>query len=112
MKLGKAIKILRKQTGISQTALSELTGISQTSLSKIETGTKPSESNLKKICSALDVPPSLIYLLGIEETDVPKNKVERYRLLFPVIKNLALQIVDINQEDITPETTKHIVRKK
>src|SRR5258705_13664937 len=93
MNIGLAIKKIRKQLGVSQAELSELTSISQTSLSKIEGGTIPTEKNLKKICTALDVPPSVIYILGMEDSDVPSSKKRMYHLLFPSIKNLALEII-------------------
>ena len=85
--------MIRKQLGVTQEELSRITSISQTSLSKIESGTKPSEKNLKKICAALEVPPSVIYIMGMEESDVPVSKKKMYDLLFPSIRNLALEIV-------------------
>lgn len=93
MNLGSAIKTVRKHKGITQGDLSSKTSISQTSLSKIETGTTPTEKNLKKICKALDVPPSVLYMLAMEHSDVPANKKKIYDLLFPSIRNLALEIV-------------------
>jgi transcriptional regulator with XRE-family HTH domain len=93
MNIGPAIKMIRRHLGITQGELSKMTSISQTSLSKIEGGTTPTEKNLKKICHALEVPPSVIYLLGMEDSDVPANKKKMYKLLFPTIKDLALRIV-------------------
>lgn len=98
MNLGKAIKTIRKQSGLTQGDLAERTGLSQTSLSKIEGGVTPSEKSLKKIAEALKVPPSLIYILGMEAGDVAANKKEKFELLFPAIKSLALQIVDMEEE--------------
>lgn len=95
MNIGNAIKEIRKKAGMTQGTLSEATGISQTSLSKIEaSGTVPSEKNLKKIAEVLGVPPSLIYILGMEETDVPEHKLESYKILFPALTKLALQMVE------------------
>lgn len=104
MKLGYAIQKVRKQVGFTQTELSERTGLSQTSLSKIEGGAKPSDASLKKICKALDVPPTVIYMLALEDTDVPLSKKAKYKLLFPVIVNLALEIVG--------DKNKKIIRSK
>lgn len=97
MNLGYSIKILRKQLNITQQVLSKETGISQTSLSKIEGGTNPSEKNLKKIAKILGVPTSVIYILAMESTDVPEEKKEKYDLVFPIIKKLALQIVELEE---------------
>jgi transcriptional regulator with XRE-family HTH domain len=100
MKIGNAIKLIRKQLDITQIELSEMTGISQTSLSKIEGGSKPSEANLKKICDALEVPPSVLYMLAMEDTDVPASKKNKYKLLFPAIMNLAMEIVGENNKKL------------
>ena len=94
MNLGKAIMSVRKQLGIKQYELAEMCGISQTSLSQIETGVKrPSPNTLKKICNAFEVPDSVLYILGMQDTDIPESKKEMYSLLFPSIKSLALQMV-------------------
>jgi transcriptional regulator with XRE-family HTH domain len=73
--------------------LSKKTGISQTSLSKVESGATPTKKNLKKICKVLKVSPALDNVLGIDEADVPENKKEIFKLLFPSIKNLAFKII-------------------
>lgn len=94
MKIGPAIKVIRKQIGLTQAQLSEATDISQTSLSKIESGdSTPSKKNLAKIAAALDVPTSVIYILGMEDSDVSSKRKKMYGLLFPTIKKLALDIV-------------------
>lgn len=95
MNLGFSIKAIRKELDITQKMLSKKTGISQTSLSKIESGTTPTENNLKKIAKALNVPTSVLYILAMESSDVPKERLEKYNLLFPIIKNLAMQIVEM-----------------
>ncbi len=101
MNLGKAITSVRKQLGIKQYELSEMTGISQTSLSQIETGLKrPSTRTLKKICDALQVPDSLLYILGMQDTDIPESKKAIYALLFPSIKSLAMQMVSTNDNEV------------
>jgi transcriptional regulator with XRE-family HTH domain len=99
MNIGKAIKIIRKQMKVSQQELSDRTGISQTSLSKIETGARPSEENLDKISEALKTPKSVLYILAIEENDVPEDKQEKFQLLFPAIKSLAMQIVNLREDE-------------
>ena len=94
MNLGIAIKAIRRQVGITQNELAERCGISQTSLSQIETGIKrPSARTLKKVCEVLDIPESLVYILAMQESDVPSSKKNIYNMLFPSIKSLALQIV-------------------
>jgi transcriptional regulator with XRE-family HTH domain len=92
MNLGKAIKIIRKETGLSQTDLAQLSNITQAALSQIENGKRPGTSTLKKISKALDIPESLIYVIGIEKDDVPVKKRKLYDDLFPVIESLILKL--------------------
>lgn len=98
MKLGPAIKSIRRQLNITQQDLSQMTDISQTSLSKIESGTMPSEKNLKKICEALNVPTSVVYILAMEKSDIPASKRHKYDLIFPAIKSLVFEIVNTENE--------------
>lgn len=94
MNIGKAIKVIRKELGVSQTDLSDQCGISQTSLSQIESGIKhPSPKTIKSICDALGVPEPLIYIIGIDDQDVPQDRKEIYEKLFPRIKKLTLDVL-------------------
>jgi len=93
MDLGAAIKELRKVKNLSQGQLAQKTGLSQTSLSQIERGRKrASESSVKKICKALGVSESLLYISAAEREDVPAKKRTLYDQLFPAIKDLIIQI--------------------
>ena len=57
--VGKAIRDLRKEKGISQDVLSGFAGIARTHLTMIENGTKQANfETLWKIASALDIRPS------------------------------------------------------
>lgn len=57
--VGKAIRDLRKENGISQDVLSGLAGIARTHLTMIENGTKQENfETLWKIALALDIRPS------------------------------------------------------
>ncbi len=94
MNIGLAIRSIRRQLDITQYELADKCNISQTSLSQIENGVKrPSTRTIKKVCEVLDVPESIIYILGMQDTDVPNSRKDVYEMLFPSIKNLALQIV-------------------
>ena len=93
MNIGGAIKHLREGLSISQKELGERCYISQSNLSRIETGSyKPNPGTVSKICSMLDIPESLIYLMAIQEKDVAESKKNVYHLLYPMIKDLAMQI--------------------
>jgi transcriptional regulator with XRE-family HTH domain len=94
MQIGLAIKSIRKKLSIKQNELADKCGISQTSLSQIETGIKrPSDKTIKKLCVALEIPESILYILAMQQADVPDNKKDIYNLVFPSIRNLALQMV-------------------
>lgn len=92
MNVGKAIRELRKEKGLSQEELAAASGITQAALSQIENGKRPGSGTLNKLSKALQVPVSLIYVLGMEKDDVPKEKKLIYDQLFPVVQSLILQI--------------------
>ena len=94
MNIGLAIKAIRKKLAITQYELAEKCELSQTSLSQIETGVKrPSQRTISKVCSVLDIPESIIYIVAMQEADVPPSKKSVYELVYPSIKSLALQMV-------------------
>ena len=93
MKIGTAIKSIRNNRHLSQNELAELCGLSQTALSQIEANKKrPGEKTLQKICNGLNIPVAVLYIIGLDETDVPEKRKEIFNLLYPSIKNLALEI--------------------
>ena len=94
MHLGKAIILVRRELGISQSELAEKCSVSQPCISRIEHGhAVPSYRTLKKICEVFDVPESILYILGMEESDVPKSKKHIYDSVVAPIKKIALVIV-------------------
>jgi transcriptional regulator with XRE-family HTH domain len=93
MHVGSAIRRIRKKVSLSQFELSQKCAITQTALSQIEVGVKiPSQRTLHKICNALDVPESIIYILGLQETDVSVSKKDTYNVVHPVMQGLILQL--------------------
>lgn len=93
MTIGKAIKELRKERGMSQGVLANASNITQTALSQIENGRRPSAETLKNICAALQVPEAIIHIMTLDKSDVPRSKQDLYDQLFPVIKSLIRQMV-------------------
>ncbi len=94
MKIGLAVKSIRNKLGITQSELAEKCNLSQTSLSQIENGLKrPSQGTIDKICKGLDLPESIIYIVALEEDDVPESKKQIYELIYPSMKSLALQLI-------------------
>jgi len=101
MNIGSAIKSIRKKLSITQYELAEKCDLSQTSLSQIETGIKrPSQRTISKVCTVLDIPESIIYIVAMQESDVPPSKRGVYELVYPSIKSLALQMVSSEHIDL------------
>jgi len=101
MKIGSAIKSIRKKIGVPQWELADKCGLSQTSMSQIENNIKrPHSKTIAKICEALEIPESIIYIIAMEDVDVPSNKKNTYNLVYPSIKSLALQLVKKEHMDL------------
>lgn len=93
MKIGKAIKDLRKEKGIKQGEFAQTIGISGTSLSLIESDTTtPKKTILEKICKNLDISVEVLYLLSVREEDIPEKNKERYKEMFPKVHEMMIQI--------------------
>ncbi|MFN8288960.1 MAG: helix-turn-helix transcriptional regulator [Chitinophagaceae bacterium] len=94
MNIGNAIKQVRQHFEISQVELSDRTGLSQTSISQIESGAKnPSKSSIRKICEAFEIPEAILYVMGMEDSDVPPSRKYAYKELYPEMKNFAIQMI-------------------
>lgn len=95
MHIGKAIRQVRRTVGMNQRQLSEATGISSATLSQIESGRKrPGPSSMRKICEGLEIPEVVLYVIGMDEEDVPKSRQNSYRVVYPAIRKLVLQLVE------------------
>lgn len=95
MNIGQTIKRLRKKKRYSQIKLAEQCNITQTSLSQIESGkTSPKTKTLNDICKALETPEGFLYLMSIEENDVPQKNRKKYKLLFPIVLQTINQILN------------------
>ncbi len=96
MRIGFAISTLRKTRGLSQGNLAEMVEISQTSLSLIELNKRtPHAKTLKKIALALEVTEPIVYLLSIDEEDIPKKNKALFNAIYPTIEKLFYQIFDL-----------------
>ncbi len=68
--LGKVIRALRREKGLSQEVLSGLAGIARTHLSMIENGTmKANIDTICKIAQAFDLRPSELFAMVEERQD-------------------------------------------
>lgn len=95
MKLGTAIRQIRKERGLSQGELCEKACISETSLSLIEMNkNRPHVNTLKRIGEALNVNYIIFYFIGIEVEDVAEDKHEVFKKMYPhaleILKELLM----------------------
>jgi len=73
-RLGKALKKIRQQAGLSQKQVADLVDVSQTQIGKIETGeTDTTTSVLKRVCLALKISPVDLLFDGEEIPDFLKS---------------------------------------
>ena len=88
MDLGSAIMSVRKARKIKKIELADKAGLSATALYNIEHNLSfPSKETINKICKAMDIP--MVYC--VTEDDVPENKREAFRYLFPPLKELLIE---------------------
>src|ERR1043165_7213774 len=93
MNVGKAIKMARQASGVKQRDLAKKVGITPTALCQIENGIKqPRMLTMLEICHKLDVPITLLYMLGIEEVDILYEKQHIDRTVYPSIQDLIIKI--------------------
>lgn len=52
----------------------------------------PSQRTLDKLCEVLDIPEFMIYILALEEQDIPGSRREAYNVVYPIIQKLLLQM--------------------
>jgi len=101
MNIGTAIRSIRKELNIPQKQLAVDCGISQTFLSGIENGARrPSPKTMQRICTVMDIPEMLVYIMAMHEKDVPTSKRHVYSLVYPSIVHLAMQMVSTDHADM------------
>ncbi|MDP2541542.1 transcriptional regulator [Tenacibaculum discolor] len=93
MNIGQVIKKYRKERGFKQGEFSSACDISQTYLSLIENNQKePNITTLRIIANKLNIPLPIMFFLSLDETDIPENKREVFKILEPSIKDMIKQI--------------------
>ena len=95
MNLGSTISDLRKLKGLTQKGLAKKCKLKQAYISQIEGNKKePNLSTLNDISSALETPLPLIFLMSLEERDIPKHKREIFEAMRPTISGVFKSIYD------------------
>lgn len=93
MEIGKAIKELRKQHGISQKELAKASGLSINAICSFERGHfAPSISTLQKLADALEIPLPVFLFAMLSEEDFPKDK----KILYPILRQITIQLCSTN----------------
>lgn len=93
MNIAKAISTIRKAKGISIKELEDNTSYNYAI-------PNPPKEVINEVCKFLDVPVEFILLLGAERRDVPENKKEAYDVLYPVLVDIMMDIIEFPEEDV------------
>ena len=89
MKLGAAIKELRRKTGLRQKELAQHVGLSQSYLSQIENDHKdPNLSTLRRIAEEVGVSLPILFFLSMDSGDVRSDRKEAFDQIFPRFKSV------------------------
>lgn len=95
MKIGKGLKTLLKEKSISQKELAKRIDISETSISLIiQDRTQPRKETIELISNELNIKPELLFILSIEQDDIPESKRNHYEILWPTIKSSLLTLLN------------------
>lgn len=93
MKIGKAIKKIRKELGFSQKDFADLCDISTTHLSQIENNkVNFNFSIIETISEITEIPIPVILFLSMEESDVKPDRIELYRVFTPTIDKFIKEV--------------------
>ncbi len=98
--LGKRIKEIRKNKGLTQDELAEKIGIESTSISNIENGKYyPTADNLEKIMNALNITPQNLFVIEHNQDDdvllneiniILKENPNKIKEFYKILKALTL----------------------
>lgn len=91
MDIGTAIKLLRKQKGLSQKELGDKCNLSVNALSQIEINASfPHKSTINSICNGLDISVAYLLFFSINDEDIPIDKRVVFNSLNQAIKSVLL----------------------
>jgi XRE family transcriptional regulator, regulator of sulfur utilization len=92
MRLGLAIKKLRKERGMTQVQLSKLVGVSSVMVGFWEIGrTFPTQPKIKKVADAFGISVALLLLLAITDEDIPESKKDLYNALVNPLQKALME---------------------
>jgi transcriptional regulator with XRE-family HTH domain len=86
------LRQIREKRDLVQMDVAKKLKISQTYLSQLENDKKePSLPMLRKLCKLYKLPPAIVQVMAMEESDVPKGNQKLYVQLKPVLDNMIDQ---------------------
>lgn len=89
MKLGKAIRAVRRRRNLQQQEVADTVGITPGYLSQIESDKRePNLSTLKSISEALNVPLPFLFWIALEVEDIPSQKQDLFVNILPIMNTL------------------------
>ena len=92
MNIGKVIRQLRKEKGMTQGVFAEKIGVTPQYLSLVEINKKsPSTDLIEKMAKELGFPTYYLFFKGMELEDVAPEKREAYEKLSPAISGMLEQ---------------------
>ncbi|WP_126247818.1 helix-turn-helix domain-containing protein [Chitinophaga rhizosphaerae] len=95
MNLGNTISQLRGKKGLKQSEMAELLHITSTYLSQIENNKKlPTMALLERISNQLSTPLPFIFMLSMDDKDIPPSKAAHFKLLQPALRQFMLELID------------------
>ena len=118
VQLGKQLKKLRKQAGVSQNRLSEMADLSVESISRLERGVQlPGIETFHRLTQALGVPFSEIFQISFDKKESEQDiLIQRFRILMRDRKtsegDLALDVMAKVFDEYPVKQKKLVVEKK
>ena len=95
MNIGSAIKKARSRRGMRQKELAAAAGITQAYPSQIENNKRePNLGTLRSISEHLEIPFPILSFLSLDQGDVPEEKREAYKMIYPQMVNLIEVMLD------------------
>lgn len=92
MDIGKALRKVRKEKGISQKELAFRTGLSANSICSIENNIcVPTEKNMARICETLEIPRAYLLLNSITDDDIPQEVLHVFKTFVEPLKRILLE---------------------
>lgn len=106
MPISKQLRVLRKKLGLRQEDVAAKAKISAAYLSQIENGKREATPGvLSRLAEALGTSLPVLYLLTLDESDVPPERREAFNELAPAIHSFLMDTLPVNSPNSDMKTT-------